>query len=60
LHRLIKIAGLEKEFQQDELTFFAPTDLSVRSVLKNANNYLYQTGKDTLKVLTDVQPTDLA
>ncbi|TBO44002.1 hypothetical protein EYS08_05250 [Pedobacter kyonggii] len=54
--QIIKIAGLEKEFQQDELTFFAPTDQSVRSALKNTNNYLYQTGKDTLKVLTDIRP----
>lgn len=53
---IIKIAGLEKEFQEDELTFFAPTDLSVRSILKTTNSYLYQTGKDTLKVLTDVEP----
>lgn len=53
---IIKIAGLEKQFQEDELTFFAPTDLSVRSILKTANNELYQAGKDTLKVLTDVQP----
>lgn len=53
---IIKIAGLEKEFQEDELTFFAPTDLSVRSILKTTNNELYQAGKDTLKVLTDVQP----
>ncbi len=53
---IIKIAGLEKEFQEEELTFFAPSDLSVRSILKTTNNELYQTGKDTLKVLTDVQP----
>ncbi|HMI02808.1 MAG TPA: fasciclin domain-containing protein [Pedobacter sp.] len=53
---IIKIAGLEREFQDDNLTFFAPTDEAVRLALKDANQLLYQRGRDTLKVLEDISP----
>jgi len=53
---IIKISGLEKEFSEDQLTFFAPTDQSVRRIMKITNSYLYESGKDTLTTLEEIEP----
>jgi len=48
--KIVKLAGLEKELTQDELTFFAPSDRSVRYAMDNVNFYLEATGKDTISI----------
>jgi len=53
---VIKLAGLEKNFQEDDMTFFAPTDHSIARVIILTNQLLYQNGKDTIKTLSDVSP----
>lgn len=56
LTEVINIAGLEDDFQNRNMTFFAPTDRSFKSTLRTVNSRLYNAGKDTLKTLTDIDP----
>lgn len=56
LATVIKIAGLEQTFQQDDMTFFAPTDHAIKRILISTNKLLYQSGKDTILQLTEVSP----
>lgn len=51
---IIKLAGMEKEFTQDTITFFAPQDYSVTRLLLYVNKVLYETGKDTVTKLEDI------
>lgn len=59
LVQIIKLAGLDKTLSTEEITFFAPTDVSIkaligRSDLNGINARLYFEGKDTVKVLADI------
>lgn len=54
---VIKLAGLEQNFQQDDMTFFAPTDHAIGRIIYNTNKVLYQSGKDTIKALSEVSPS---
>lgn len=54
---VIKMAGLEQSFQQDDMTFFAPTDHAIGRIILSTNQYLYQSGKDTIKTLAEVSPS---
>lgn len=56
LARVIKIAGLEQNFQHDDMTFFAPTNHSIERILSNTNKVLYQAGKDTVVSLDEISP----
>lgn len=56
LATVIKLAGLEQNFQQDDMTFFAPTDHAIQRSILNVNKILYQAGKDTILRLTDISP----
>ncbi|WP_126248381.1 hypothetical protein [Chitinophaga rhizosphaerae] len=51
---VIKLAGLENALRNDSLTFFAPTDRYVTSLLRGFNNRLYKMGKDTVKTLDEI------
>ncbi|TCC99491.1 fasciclin domain-containing protein [Pedobacter hiemivivus] len=51
---VIKLAGMEKEFNNDQFTFFAPVDNSFRGLIKTLNTVLYATGKDTVVNLNDI------
>lgn len=53
---VIKLAGLEQTFQQDDMTFFAPTDHAIGRSILNANKALYQAGKDTVRTLQEISP----
>ncbi len=53
---VIKMAGLEQNFQQDDMTFFAPTDHAIGRIILYTNQYLYQSGKDTIKTLSEISP----
>ncbi|MEO6520291.1 MAG: fasciclin domain-containing protein [Mucilaginibacter sp.] len=54
---VIKMAGLEQNFQQDDMTFFAPTDHSIARIILFTNQQLYANGKDTIKTLAEVSPS---
>lgn len=57
--QLIKLAGLDDELQSEDITFFTPSDREVKNLLGyvggyGLNHYLYGLGKDTVRVLADV------
>lgn len=66
--QIIRLAGLENDFQTKEFTFFAPRDESVRKLIglakgnaqrgaSGVNMLLYLLGRDTVKTLADVDST---
>lgn len=59
LVQIIKLAGLEDTFNKEEITFFAPGDGSIKKLIGQVNrgginNRLFYEGRDTIKVLSDV------
>lgn len=56
LAQVIKLAGMEDVFRNENITFFAPPDPSIGASIKQLNFYLYFTGKDTVKTLSDIKP----
>jgi hypothetical protein len=54
--KIIQMADMEREFNEDTLTFFAPQDYSVEILVRQVNKSLFNNGKDTLKTLEDVDP----
>jgi len=59
--QLVRLAGLDEEFQTEELTFFAPSDREIKNLIgyvgrdqNDLNHRLYEMGKDTIRVLADV------
>ena len=54
LATVIKLAGLQENFEKDEMTFFAPTDNSIKRALVNANKALYEAGNDTILNLDEI------
>lgn len=59
LVQVIKLAGLEETFRQEEFTFFAPRDRNIKELIGRAdgsglNWNLYLLGKDTVQTLADV------
>lgn len=53
---IIKLAGLEENFNKDTMTFFAPTDYSIGASIRNTNTYLYSAGMDTIISLDQIAP----
>ncbi len=53
--KIIEIAGMEREFNEDTLTFFAPQDYSVAILIRQLNNILFWYGKDTVKTLDEIE-----
>lgn len=51
---IIKLAGMDSIFQNDSVTFFAPTDRSVLRLIQFTNTLLYAVGRDTIQTLDDV------
>lgn len=51
---LVRLAGLEDEFSHDSLTFFAPTDNTVKNTVELLNDVLYMAGKDTIRTFDQV------
>ena len=56
LVQVIRFAGLEEEFKNETITFFAPPDPSIRKVIKDVNSQLYYQGLDTITSFTQVNP----
>jgi hypothetical protein len=59
LVQIIKLAGLDKTLSSEEVTFFAPNDVNIKALIGRldqggVNRRLYNEGKDTIKVLSDV------
>lgn len=65
--QIVKLAGMEDVFKNENITFFAPTDEVIRRTIGlvntpipelrfGLNQRLFTLGRDTLKTLSDVQP----
>ncbi|RZL16231.1 MAG: hypothetical protein EOO89_11855 [Pedobacter sp.] len=59
--QIVKLAGMEEVFKNEKITFFAPTDEVIRRTIGTLptgglNRSLFNQGKDTIKVLSDVDP----
>lgn len=54
LVNIIEYTGMEKTFEEDEITFFVPTDFSIDKSIKLLNNRLYRQGKDTVRLVEQV------
>lgn len=59
--QIVRLAGLEGKFTNEEFTFFAPRDEDIKSLIGSLtagglNSSLYSLGLDTIKVLSDVDP----
>lgn len=61
--QIVRLAGLEDMFQNEDITFFAPSDQDIKLLIGyvtpgesylNLNNELYRLNKDTVEVLADV------
>lgn len=57
LTEVIRIAGMEDVFQNEEITFFAPTDWSINGSVNYLSNYLYRyMGQDSIRDLRQIKP----
>ncbi|WP_169305551.1 fasciclin domain-containing protein [Sphingobacterium alkalisoli] len=59
--QIVRLAGLEDKFTNEEFTFFAPRDEDIKQLIGSftaggLNAQLYALGLDTIKVLSDVDP----
>jgi len=65
--QIVKLAGMEDVFKNENITFFAPTDEVIRRTIGLVNTdipnlrgmlnqQLFDTGKDTIQKLSDIQP----
>jgi hypothetical protein len=54
---VVQLAGMEDVFKEDEITFFAPPDYSLKYCLDYINRYRYNyQGKDSLRDLSQIKP----
>ncbi len=56
LTQVIKLAGMEDVFKNENITFFAAADPSIDASIRSLNTYLSLTGKDSVKTLSDIKP----
>ncbi len=57
LIKIIRLAGMEDVIEQDNITFFAPTNWSIRNSMNFLNRIWYQQmGQDSVKSLEQVKP----
>lgn len=57
LVEVIDIAGMKNVFDgEEEITFFAPTDWSIKGSVKRLSDYLYATGEDSIQDLRQIKP----
>jgi len=57
--QIVRLAGLEDEFKNQEMTFFAPSDINIKKLIGRVgtggiNNQLFTLGRDTIRDLADV------
>ena len=54
---VIEYAGMEETFQNDQITFFAPTDWSIDASMQQLNDYWYNLqGRDSVTTIYQVKP----
>lgn len=56
LVQVIRHAGMEEVFREDQITFFAVPDPSINKSLHALNDHLYFSGQDTIKSFKEVKP----
>ncbi|NGM62158.1 hypothetical protein G5B30_09550 [Sphingobacterium sp. SGG-5] len=56
LVQVIRHAGMEDVFRNEQITFFAVPDPSINSTLAALNVFLYSSGQDTVKSFRSVKP----
>ncbi len=56
LVKIIKYAGMENIFENNEITFFAPDDSSIINSIQMLNQDLYTSGLDTVSDLMQISP----
>jgi len=56
LAEIIKIAGMEEVFDKQEMTFFAPQNVSIAHTIRSLNDLLYLNGRDTVLSLDQIRP----
>lgn len=56
LIEIIEITGMEEVFEQEDITFFAPTNWSIRGSMDFLNRSWYQMGNDSIKSLRQIKP----
>lgn len=59
---IIKLAGLEETFRNEEFTFFSPADQDIKDIIgtnrtTGVNNELFRLGLDTITKLSDIDST---
>ena len=54
--KIIKLAGMEDIFNKEDITFFAPSDSSVRATLKYVNNVLNLQGRGLVYRMEQIKP----
>jgi hypothetical protein len=59
--KIVKLAGMEEQFNKEDFTFFAPDDDVIKRTFgtvrtNGLNRYLFDAGKDTLKTLDQIDP----
>lgn len=55
--QVVRLAGMEKVFKQDSLTFFCPTNNSIKHLIQSLNADLNFNSLDTVKKLADIPAT---
>lgn len=56
LVEIIKLADMENVFEKENITFFAPTNWSIRRSVDMLNRVWYQMGNDSIKSLRQIKP----
>lgn len=62
LAKIVKLAGMESTFSNEDFTFFAPDDDVIKRTIGTIrtdgglNNFLFYAGKDTVKTLDQISP----
>ena len=56
LAQVVKLAGMEDVFNNDNITFFAPPDPTIGQAIRTLNKQLLLNGRDSVKTLTDIKP----
>lgn len=57
LIEIIKLADMEKVFEEEDITFFAPTNWSIRNSMATLNEIWYRMGNDSIKSLKQIKPS---
>lgn len=56
LSKVIRYSGLEDVMSNEEITFFAPTDFSIKATLDYLNKTLYRQGCDSVTDIRQIDP----